>query len=72
MSTAQDRALALHRQRFGVSPTLLASAPGRVNLIGEHTDYNDGHVLPLALPLRTVITVEPIDGPVACQASDSR
>ncbi|MGA0299141.1 MAG: galactokinase family protein, partial [Ilumatobacteraceae bacterium] len=64
MSTAQDRALALHRQRFRGSPTLVASAPGRVNLIGEHTDYNDGHVLPLALPMRTVITVEPTDGPV--------
>ena len=64
MSTAHDRALALHRQRFGGPPTLIASAPGRVNLIGEHTDYNDGHVLPLALPMRTVITVEPTEGPV--------
>jgi len=32
------------------------AAPGRVNLIGEHTDYNDGFVLPLALPQRTVVT----------------
>ncbi|MFW6091177.1 MAG: galactokinase family protein, partial [Actinomycetota bacterium] len=32
------------------------AAPGRVNLIGEHTDYNDGYVLPIALAQRTVVT----------------
>lgn len=35
------------------------SAPGRVNLIGEHTDYNDGFALPIALPQRTVVTYRP-------------
>jgi galactokinase len=38
------------------------AAPGRVNLIGEHTDYNDGYVLPFALPQRTVVTAAPLDG----------
>jgi len=38
---------------FGHSPDVLASAPGRVNLIGEHTDYNDGLVLPFAIERRT-------------------
>ena len=37
-------------------------APGRVNLIGEHTDYNDGFVLPMALPLVTVILGRKTDG----------
>ncbi|MCZ8077541.1 MAG: galactokinase, partial [Paucibacter sp.] len=34
-------------------PTVLARAPGRVNLIGEHTDYNDGFVLPAAIDRNT-------------------
>jgi galactokinase len=42
---------------FGRAPSATTSAPGRVNLIGEHTDYNDGFVLPLAVPLRTHIAV---------------
>ncbi|ANY09253.1 galactokinase [Pseudonocardia sp. HH130630-07] len=37
-------------------------APGRVNLIGEHTDYNDGFVLPFALPQRAVVTAAPATG----------
>lgn len=38
---------------FGTQPEAEASAPGRVNLLGEHTDYNDGFVLPIAIPQRT-------------------
>lgn len=37
------------KQHFGAAPTFVARAPGRVNLIGEHTDYNDGFVLPMAI-----------------------
>ncbi len=36
-------------ETFGTPPTFIASAPGRVNLIGEHTDYNDGYVFPVAI-----------------------
>jgi galactokinase len=40
---------------FGIQPETQASAPGRVNLLGEHTDYNDGFVLPTAIPQRTTV-----------------
>ena len=40
---------------FGASPELIARSPGRVNLIGEHTDYNDGWVFPAALEMGTVV-----------------
>lgn len=46
---------------FGAAPTLAVQAPGRVNLIGEHTDYNDGFVLPCAINYRTVICGSPRD-----------
>ena len=45
-------------QAYGRTPRLY-QAPGRVNLIGEHTDYNDGFVLPVAIDLRTTIAVAP-------------
>ncbi|MGL5910975.1 MAG: galactokinase, partial [Phycicoccus sp.] len=49
-----SRATTIHREMFGTAPGGVWSAPGRVNLIGEHTDYNGGLVLPIALPQRTV------------------
>ncbi|WP_217996725.1 galactokinase [Nocardioides jensenii] len=42
-------------QAYGGTPDLVARAPGRVNLIGEHTDYNGGRCLPLALPHATYV-----------------
>ncbi|MGO4418013.1 galactokinase [Streptomyces sp. MCAF7] len=45
-----DRAVEGFRKVFGAEPEGVWAAPGRVNLIGEHTDYNDGFVMPLALP----------------------
>ena len=41
------------------APAVIASAPGRVNLIGEHTDYNGGEVLPIAIEQRTHVAVRP-------------
>jgi galactokinase len=42
---------------FGGAPEASASAPGRVNLLGEHTDYNDGFMLPVATPQRTSVAL---------------
>ena len=53
---AVERAVAAHRRRWG-PPDLVVRAPGRVNLIGEHTDYNDGFTLPMALPFDTAIAM---------------
>ena len=50
---------AAFRTAYGVEPLLVGHAPGRVNLIGEHTDYNGGLCLPVALPHRTYVAVAP-------------
>ena len=46
-------------QRFGSNPDFVARAPGRVNLLGEHVDYNDGFVLPAAIDRATWIAFSP-------------
>jgi galactokinase len=48
---------------FGSAPAGAWCAPGRVNLIGEHTDYNDGFVLPFALAQRTLVEASTVDAP---------
>ncbi|MDP5253124.1 MULTISPECIES: galactokinase [unclassified Vibrio] len=58
-------------QHFGQAPKHLVQAPGRVNLIGEHTDYNDGFVLPCAINYQTVVAISPReDSQVAVVALD--
>jgi len=52
-------AIDLFHETFGTTPRSAASAPGRVNLIGEHTDYNGGPVLPIAIAERTTAAVGP-------------
>jgi galactokinase len=47
------------QQAYGQPPRWIAAAPGRVNVIGEHTDYNDGFVLPMAIERYTVIAAAP-------------
>jgi galactokinase len=56
---AEARAVQAFGERFGGDPTLVVHAPGRVNLLGEHTDYNEGFVLPMALHLGASIALRP-------------
>jgi galactokinase len=53
----QSRARDAYRRHFGTEPEMLFRAPGRVNIIGEHTDYNDGFVLPCAIDRETVVAI---------------
>ncbi len=57
-----QQALVLHlfEQQFQCSAELICHAPGRVNLIGDHTDYNDGFVMPLATEGAVWMAVRPI------------
>jgi galactokinase len=58
-------------RRFAAPPTFVVRAPGRVNLIGEHTDYNDGFVLPMAIERAIWIALRPrSDGCVVAHALD--
>ena len=52
-------------KRYGAAPLWFAAAPGRINLIGEHTDYNDCFVLPMAIERSTVFVAGPSDGPMS-------
>ena len=58
-ATDAGAASELFRRTFGADPVGAWSAPGRVNLIGEHTDYNAGLCLPIALPQRTYAACSP-------------
>lgn len=61
----------LYEERFHAPPRWIVRAPGRVNLIGEHTDYNDGFVLPLAIDRAIWIALEPRDdGRVVVYSAD--
>ncbi len=70
-STAKGRALRAFRERFGREPALVVRAPGRVNLIGEHVDYNAGLVLPAAIDRAAWIAAAPVaDDAITIEAAD--
>jgi galactokinase len=62
MALDLDRVVSTFQRTFGTLPTVVASAPGRVNLIGEHLDYNGGPVLPYAIERRTWVAAGPATG----------
>lgn len=59
--TLPDPLASLFQQKFGRPPAFIARAPGRVNLLGEHVDYNDGFVLPAAIDRATYAAFAPSD-----------
>ncbi len=66
-----DRAVEGFSHAYGRQPDLISFAPGRVNLIGEHTDYNNGFVLPCAIPFGTAVALgHRNDGVVQARALD--
>lgn len=71
MPLTREDIVAQFSARFGQSPEWIVRAPGRVNLIGEHTDYNDGFVLPLAIERAIWIALRPRqDRRVAVHSAD--
>ncbi|XP_069125370.1 galactokinase-like [Argopecten irradians] len=58
------KACVSYEERFGTKPEVVGCAPGRVNLIGEHTDYNEGFVFPMALPQVTLVVGRKVAGDV--------
>jgi len=71
MPLEQGDVAAVFEKHFQRAPRWVVRAPGRVNLIGEHTDYNDGFVLPLAIDRAIWIALEPWeDGCVAVHSAD--
>lgn len=65
MAVSGKRLYESFRSKFGGEPAVSARAPGRVNLIGEHTDYNDGFVMPCAISREVAIAGAPrVDGKI--------
>ena len=59
MNPMQEQVRRVFQATFGVPAPIVVRAPGRVNLIGEHTDYNDGFVMPMAIDRATWIALRP-------------
>jgi galactokinase len=71
MTDGRQAAQQLFAESFDAQPTHLVRAPGRVNVIGEHTDYNDGFVLPAAIDREVWIALLPTDDDTVEAVSDA-
>ena len=60
----KDKVINAFNLQFGTYPKFVVRAPGRVNLIGEHTDYNDGFVFPMAIDRAVWIALKPSDSQI--------
>jgi galactokinase len=69
-SSSVDAIIKAYEKCYGASPHWIVAAPGRVNVIGEHTDYNDGFVLPMAIERYTLIAAAPNASSFATIQSD--
>lgn len=72
MRPIERRAVDCYHARFGAPPDVVASAPGRVNLLGEHTDYNGGFVLPCAIERRVAVALGRGDGGLFSMDNDDQ
>ena len=70
MSGLGERLLGGFAEAFGGEPALVVRAPGRVNLIGEHTDYNDGFAMPIAIGQETRVAFRAGSGSLRVTALD--
>jgi galactokinase len=61
MRSIRDQVVSRFREIFDAEPELLARAPGRVNVLGEHIDYNDGFVMPVAIDRETWVAFRPLE-----------
>lgn len=58
-----EAAITAYVRAFGRRPQWVAEAPGRINLIGDHTDYNEGFVMPMAIAQRVAVAARLVDAP---------
>lgn len=67
-----ERVVQRFRAQFGNPPEVIAGAPGRINIIGEHTDYNDGYVLPMAIERYILVLARNRDDKTLVAYSENR
>jgi galactokinase len=71
LASTQAACKALFASAFGGPADIVVAAPGRVNLIGEHTDYNEGYVMPFCIGRYTVVVARKVKGSTTCRVVSS-